>query len=377
LTLLGSHKTIGVVVDSHADNPPEREVDDLAPGTMVGKFRVEAKIGEGGFGTVYRAVNDIDKVGAIKVLRLRYSADPEMVSRFKAEARAVNQIRHKNIIDIFEFGALPDGRQYYVMEYLGGMPLDEYLEQVHHLELAAALPILRGIARALDAAHGKGIAHRDLKPENVFLVNDEDRGLEPKLLDFGIAKLLHNQGEQSHKTRTGAPIGTPYYMSPEQARGRGHRPWSKEIDVTRGETIELHANLRRSFQRKLAYVVLGASAGSLAVSALTGLAAAGANSDANELEDTRRNTRPLTPTELDERDRLIDERDTALTATYILLGVGAGFAATGAVLYFMDTPGTNSAELPAARRSSVSAPSIAVSTLLVGNIAGITVSGSF
>ena len=194
---------------------------DLEPGHTVGEFRVDGKLGQGAFGTVYRGVHPlISKVVAIKVLARRFSVDPEMVSRFVAEARAVNQIGHRNIIDIFSFGALEDGRHYYVMEYLDGEPLDALVEREGKLVLARALPILRGIAKALDAAHAKGIAHRDLKAENVFLANDPDGGVWPKLLDFGIAKLLASDDGLKHKTRTGLPIGTPYYMSPEQCRGK-------------------------------------------------------------------------------------------------------------------------------------------------------------
>jgi len=162
----------------------------------------------------------IGKVVAIKVLARKYSVDPEMVSRFVAEARAVNQIRNRNIIDIFSFGALEDGRQYYVMEYLDGEPLDALIDRAGKLPLDEALPILRGVAKALDAAHAKGVAHRDLKAENVFLANDPDGGVFPKLLDFGIAKLLAPEDGLKHKTRTGLAVGTPYYMSPEQCRGR-------------------------------------------------------------------------------------------------------------------------------------------------------------
>ena len=195
---------------------------DLQPGQKVGEYVVEAKIGEGGFGTVYRAAHPlIGKLAAIKLLSRQYSADPEMVSRFVAEARAVNQIRHRNIIDIFAFGQIEDGRSYYVMEFLDGAPLDQYLAERGALPLGEAIPVLRAVARALDAAHAKGIAHRDLKPENIFLVQESDGTVFPKLLDFGIAKLLGAaSGGAMHKTRTGAPIGTPYYMSPEQCRGR-------------------------------------------------------------------------------------------------------------------------------------------------------------
>ena len=148
------------------------------------------------------------------------TVDPEMLSRFHAEARAVNQIRHRHIIDIFSFNQLEDGRHYYVMEFLDRETLDEKLEREGRMSLGEALPILRAIARALDAAHAKGIAHRDLKAENVFLGRSDDGGVFPKLLDFGIAKLLAPDDGLKHKTRTGTPVGTPYYMSPEQCRGR-------------------------------------------------------------------------------------------------------------------------------------------------------------
>ncbi|HEU0033991.1 MAG TPA: serine/threonine-protein kinase [Kofleriaceae bacterium] len=194
---------------------------DLARDTRVGEYVIEEVIGRGGFGTVYRAVQPvIGKRVAIKVLARKYSADTEMVSRFVAEARAVNQIRHRHIIDIFSFSELPDGRQYYVMEHLEGEPLDRYLARTGPLTLDEALPILRAVARALDAAHAKGVAHRDLKPENIFLARDDEGVPFPKLLDFGIAKLSGQEESLAHRTNTGVPIGTPFYMSPEQCRGR-------------------------------------------------------------------------------------------------------------------------------------------------------------
>lgn len=193
---------------------------ELAPGTTVGEYRIEGKLGEGGFGTVYKAVHPvIGKAAAIKVLHRQFSANANMVERFVAEARAVNQIRHRGIIDIFSFGTLGDGRQYYVMELLDGRTLDALLELRGRLAIEEALPILRGIARALDAAHAAGIAHRDLKPENVFLTTDDEGRPVPKLLDFGIAKLL--DPGSTPRTQTGTPMGTPQYMSPEQARGVG------------------------------------------------------------------------------------------------------------------------------------------------------------
>ncbi len=196
---------------------------DLSAGHVVGEYRIEGKLGEGGFGVVYRAVHPlIGKAAAVKVLNRQYSANPQMVSRFISEARAVNQIRHRNIIDIFAFGSLEDGRQYFIMELLEGLPLDGHLAKRGRLSVEEAVAILRPVARALDAAHASGIAHRDLKPENIFLSFDDEGAPYPKLLDFGIAKLLApdaTAGGQS-KTRTGTPMGTPYYMSPEQCRGK-------------------------------------------------------------------------------------------------------------------------------------------------------------
>jgi serine/threonine protein kinase len=194
---------------------------ELPRGSEVGEYQIDVAIGRGGFGTVYRAVQPvIGKQVAIKVLARKFAADEAMVERFVREARAVNQIRHRNIIDIFSFGQLPDGRHYYVMELLDGEPLDVYLRECGTMPLAEAQPILRSIARALDAAHAKGIAHRDLKPENIFLAKDPDGGRFPKLLDFGIAKLMTPDDDPRLKTGTGVPIGTPYYMSPEQCRGK-------------------------------------------------------------------------------------------------------------------------------------------------------------
>jgi len=191
---------------------------DLEVGDVAGEYRIEGPLGEGSYGTVYRAIHPvIGKSAAVKVLKRQYSANPEMVSRFIAEARAVNQIRHRNIIDIFAFGTLPDGRHYYVMELLEGQTLEALVKERQRLSLDEAIPILRQLSRALGAAHAAGILHRDIKPENVFLTFDEDGQPIPKLLDFGIAK-LQSSDDNTHKTRSGTPMGTPLYMSPEQIR---------------------------------------------------------------------------------------------------------------------------------------------------------------
>ncbi len=192
----------------------------IAAGTMVGEYRIERKIGAGTFGDVYAGEHPlIGKRVAIKVLNQRFATDPVMVSRFVAEARAVNKIRQRNIIDIFSFGVLPGlDRHYFVMELLDGLTLGELMNRSGRLSLSVVLPIVREIAEALDAVHEAGITHRDLKPDNVFLATERGGSYFPKLLDFGIAKLIGD--EAAHRTGPGMVLGTPRYMSPEQARGK-------------------------------------------------------------------------------------------------------------------------------------------------------------
>jgi serine/threonine-protein kinase len=193
---------------------------DLAPGTMVGEYRVEGKLGAGGMGVVFAATHPlIGKKAAVKVLKPEMCASAAGVERFVQEARAVNQIGHPNIVDIFSFGTLPDGRSYFVMEWLRGESLQGRLKR-QPLTVAESLDVLEAVCAALAAAHDKGIVHRDLKPENVFMV--EVKGAAPlvKLLDFGIAKLTGSEDTRMEKTATGHLLGTPLYISPEQARGQ-------------------------------------------------------------------------------------------------------------------------------------------------------------
>ncbi|WP_437730812.1 protein kinase domain-containing protein [Sorangium sp. So ce1335] len=196
----------------------------LAANTMVGEYRIARKLGAGTFGEVYAGEHPlIGKKVAIKVLNRRFAAQPEAIARFVAEARAVNRIRQRNIIDIFAFGVLPGlQRHYFVMELLDGMTLGELCRRRRRLPFPTIVPIVRGIADALDAVHEAGITHRDLKPDNVFLAAERDGTWFPKLLDFGIAKLADSEG--SHVTSTGVVLGTPQYMAPEQARGQRTGP---------------------------------------------------------------------------------------------------------------------------------------------------------
>jgi serine/threonine-protein kinase len=184
---------------------------------MAGEYRLLRKLGEGGFGAVYEAEHPLLKRrAAVKVLHRVADKDSDAVLRFISEAQAVNQIRNRHIIDVFSFGKLNDGRHFYVMDLLDGAPLDRWLKQQGRVEVSAALALLTPIAEALDLAHAAGIVHRDLKPQNIFLAWDQSGETIPKLLDFGMAKLL---GESPVHTVSGTPIGTPLYMSPEQARG--------------------------------------------------------------------------------------------------------------------------------------------------------------
>jgi serine/threonine-protein kinase len=190
-------------------------------GQTIGNYVVQKKVGEGGMGVVYLAEHPrIHRRVAIKVLLPQYAQNPEVVSRFFNEAKAANEIRNEHIVDILDFGELPDGAPYIIMEWLDGKSLSDVLDAHGKLPLARAVHIARGIARALSAAHGHGIVHRDLKPDNIFLL---ERAGDPdfvKVLDFGIAKLVGNETAASDvKTKTGALIGTPSYMSPEQCRG--------------------------------------------------------------------------------------------------------------------------------------------------------------
>jgi serine/threonine protein kinase len=203
--------------------PPRLDAaDDAILGRTVGHYRIVEFLSRGGMGTVYRAEHDlIGKAAAVKVLRGDLSREPRMVQRFFNEAVAASAIRHPGIVEVFDFGQLPTGRAYIVMEFLDGETLACRLERCKRMPELTAAVIGRGIAVALAAAHDKGIIHRDLKPDNVFLVPDSELpgGERCKVLDFGIAKLMNRNLSDTSRTRTGTFMGTPLYMSPEQARG--------------------------------------------------------------------------------------------------------------------------------------------------------------
>ncbi|MFI5306253.1 MAG: serine/threonine protein kinase [Polyangiales bacterium] len=190
--------------------------DPLIGQVLDGRYRITAVLGEGGMGIVYKAVHiALNKPLAIKVLRPEVSKNEEIVARFKQEAQSASQIGNQHIIDISDFGMLPDGSTYFVMEFLNGVSLTTALERGRFTP-ERTMHIAKQLCQALGAAHEIGIIHRDMKPDNVQLVERGDDEDFVKVLDFGIAKV---GGTQSKLTQAGQVFGTPHYMSPEQCAG--------------------------------------------------------------------------------------------------------------------------------------------------------------
>jgi eukaryotic-like serine/threonine-protein kinase len=192
-------------------------------GLVAGKYQILGLIGRGGMGSVWEGRHtSLGTRVAIKFIDQEYAESEEACARFVTEARAAATIQSKHAIQIYDHGVTDAGRPYMVMELLEGEPLDKRIERVGSLSLAETARIIGHVCRALQRAHDAGIIHRDLKPENIFLVRTPDDDDEiAKVLDFGIAKIKAPPGEEglSSSTKTGAVLGTPYYMSPEQARG--------------------------------------------------------------------------------------------------------------------------------------------------------------
>jgi len=191
----------------------------LPEGTIIGSYRVVDALGQGAMGAVYLVEHTLlGRKAAIKVLLPEVSANREIIERFFNEAKAVTQIADPGIVQVFDFGR-DGGNAYIVMELLEGETLAARLARTRRLPVTDVVRLVWLLALSLQSAHGKGIVHRDLKPENIFIVTDPAviGGARPKILDFGVAKL--SRDEHRSVTRSGAVIGTPLYMSPEQCRG--------------------------------------------------------------------------------------------------------------------------------------------------------------
>jgi serine/threonine protein kinase len=199
----------------------------IASGVQIGEYVLESRIGAGGMGEVWRANQPlIETTVAIKILTFESAARKSQLERFLREARAVNRVQHRNLAKIFSFGELPDGRPYLVMEFLSGLNLRDFLRKNGILPFSVIYHIAEQVCRTLIAVHEQNVIHRDLKPENVFLVTEPGALPFVKVLDFGVAKLSDKEeGRREHPTQTGATLGTPGYMSPEQYEN------SKTVDV--------------------------------------------------------------------------------------------------------------------------------------------------
>ncbi len=198
------------------------EQDAFIGQTLDGKYCIEAKIGEGGMGAVYRARHLLmDTQLAIKVLHPSLVSDATSVARFQREAQAMARIRHSNAIAVTDFGVTEDQVNYIVMELFEGESLRKVLEREKKLPYATAIAIARQVCGALEAAHRSGVIHRDIKPENIFLSPQPDGSYFVKVIDFGIAKIVTDTSKGGPPlTRQGMIIGSPHYLSPEQCTGQ-------------------------------------------------------------------------------------------------------------------------------------------------------------
>ena len=193
----------------------------MNPGDLIsGKYRLLRLLGSGGMGSVWAARNELtDRDFAMKFLLQRLASNPEALQRFFNEAKACGQLKHPAVVDVYDMGQTDDGTPYIVMEMLEGEGMDHRLQREGRFRPSEAAAWIAFVARGLDEAHNRGIVHRDLKPGNIFFALDDRGDVMPKVLDFGISKAVGPARNELVQTMQGTVLGSPAYMSPEQARG--------------------------------------------------------------------------------------------------------------------------------------------------------------
>lgn len=218
---------VGDLLASASPQPTDTEIE----GAVIGRYRLQEKIGEGGFGIVYAAqqLEGVERRVALKIIKLGMDT-VNFVVRFEAERQVLANMNHPNIAEIFDAGATQSGRPYFVMQLVDGLPINAYCRE-QKLGIEARLGLFIDVCRGVQHAHQRGVIHRDLKPFNV-LVTNHDGKLVPKIIDFGVAKMTRSDPTDMALTQRGQLIGTPAYMSPEQVEG------SDDID-TRSDIYSL------------------------------------------------------------------------------------------------------------------------------------------
>lgn len=202
------------------DTINEKEIDPYIGKTIGGLYRIEKKLGEGGMGVVYVVEHiNLNKKFAMKLVSKQVADNPEVIARLRHEAIATSKIEHDNIVNVINLDQTPEGDLYIIMELLKGEPLSNIIQKEGRLHPKRVIEIAIQVCKALEAAHKLGIVHRDLKPENIFIIDKEGKEFV-KILDFGISLLKSKETEAVRLTKTGQILGTPLYMSPEQAQGR-------------------------------------------------------------------------------------------------------------------------------------------------------------
>lgn len=193
----------------------------LVPGQIVaGRYKITKVIGRGGMGSVYQAHDlYIKRNVALKMLHREFASKPIIIQRFQKEVEAIAKLSHPGIVKVHDLGVAEDGSQFMVMDLVEGRGLDALLKEKHNLPVKEALDIVTQVVESVEHAHEKGVIHRDLKPSNIIISTDVQGVTKVRLVDFGIAKLIDPEGDNSKLTQTGDLFGSPQYMSPEQCRG--------------------------------------------------------------------------------------------------------------------------------------------------------------